>query len=218
MKPPALDLANRDLLRSHLHAEWLAAAVVPLKPAIPENLNMATPEMPISDPIQAAFEKLAASGAAKPTMRRLLDQTVSAVELADAPWLADIDAFVDETNREAAQNFASSFSRWRELYRSARREQDEAHQIQQKTSFKPGERKEAARRHFRATEELDMLERGQASNGSDFYTYRYLATEGFLPGYNFPRLPLYAFIPATKRAAVLQRPRFLAISSSVPTA
>lgn len=216
VKPPALDLANRDLLRSHLHAEWLAAAMVPLKPSIPENLNMATPEMPISDPIQAAFEKLAASGAAKPTMRRLLDQTVSAVELADAPWLADIDAFVDETNREAAQNFASSFSRWRELYRSARREQDEAHQIQQKTSFKPGERKEAARRHFRATEELDMLERGQASNGSDFYTYRYLATEGFLPGYNFPRLPLYAFIPATKRAAVLQRPRFLAISEFGP--
>ena len=61
-----------------------------------------------------------------------------------------------------------------------------------------------------------MLERGQASNGSDFYTYRYLATEGFLPGYNFPRLPLYAFIPATKRAAVLQRPRFLAISEFGP--
>ena len=216
VKPPALDLANRDLLRSHLHAEWLAAAVVPLKPSIPENLSMATPEMPVSGEIHAAFEKLVTSGAANATMRRLVEQTIGAVQLADAPWLADINAFVDETNREAAQNFASSFNRWRELYRSARREQEEAHQIQQKTSFKPGERKEAARRHFRATEELDMLERGQASNGSDFYTYRYLATEGFLPGYNFPRLPLYAFIPATKRAAVLQRPRFLAISEFGP--
>jgi superfamily II DNA/RNA helicase len=216
VKPPALDLANRDLLRSHLHAEWLAAAIVPLKPSIPENLSMATPEMPVSEEIEAAFAKLVASGAAKPTMRRLLEQTASAVELDDAPWLADVDAFVDETDREAAQNFAGSFGRWRELYQSARREQEEAHQIQQKTSFKQGERKEAARRHFRATEELDMLERGQASNGSDFYTYRYLATEGFLPGYNFPRLPLYAFIPATRRAAVLQRPRFLAISEFGP--
>ena len=216
VKPPALDLANRDLLRSHLHAEWLAMAVVPLKPSIPENLNMATPEMAISNEIESAFAKLVATGAAKATMRRLLERTASVVELADAPWLADIEAFVDETNREAAKSFAGSFGRWRELYQSARREQDEAHQIQQKTSFKPGERKEAARRHFRATEELDMLERGQASNGSDFYTYRYLATEGFLPGYNFPRLPLYAFIPATKRAAVLQRPRFLAISEFGP--
>jgi hypothetical protein len=31
---------------------------------------------------------------------------------------------------------------------------------------------------------------------SDFETYRYLAEQGFLPGYNFPRLPLMAFIPA----------------------
>ena len=216
VKPPALDLANRDLLKSHLHAEWLAAAVVPLKPSIPENLDMTDPEMPVSDEIASAFANLVASGAARPTMRRLLEQTVGAIDLADAPWLTQIDAFVEETDREAAQNFASSFDRWRELYRGARREQEEAHQIQQKTSFKPGERREAARRHFRATEELDMLERGQASNGSDFYTYRYLATEGFLPGYNFPRLPLYAFIPATKRAAVLQRPRFLAISEFGP--
>ncbi|MER8678813.1 DEAD/DEAH box helicase [Mesorhizobium sp. M1405] len=216
VKPPALDLANRDLLKSHLHAEWLAAAVIPLRPSIPENLNMADLEMPVSVEIATAFSHLAASGAARPTMRRLLEQTASAIDLADAPWLSDLNAFVEETDREAAQNFSRSFGRWRELYRSARREQEEAHQIQQKTSFKPGERKEAARRHFRATEELDMLERGQASNGSDFYTYRYLATEGFLPGYNFPRLPLYAFIPATKRAAVLQRPRFLAISEFGP--
>jgi hypothetical protein len=211
-----LDLANRDLLKSHLHAEWLAAAVVPLKPSIPENLDMTDPEMPVSQGISIAFSNLGASEAARPIMQRLLERTIGAIDLADAPWLADLGAFVEETDREAAQNFTRSFGRWRELYRSARREQDESHQIQQKTSFRPGERKEAARRHFRATEELDMLERGQASNGSDFYTYRYLATEGFLPGYNFPRLPLYAFIPATKRAAVLQRPRFLAISEFGP--
>lgn len=59
------------------------------------------------------------------------------------------------------------------------------------------------------------MEKGQSSSGSDFYTYRYLATEGFLPGYNFPRLPLYAFIPAAK-SAVLQRPRFLAIAEFGP--
>ncbi len=53
----------------------------------------------------------------------------------------------------------------------------------------------------------------------DFYTYRYLATEGFLPGYNFPRLPLYAYVPATAagaQGAYLQRARFLAISEFGP--
>ena len=33
---------------------------------------------------------------------------------------------------------------------------------------------------------------------SDFYSYRYFASEGFLPGYSFPRLPLSAFIPARR--------------------
>ena len=33
---------------------------------------------------------------------------------------------------------------------------------------------------------------------SDFYSYRYFASEGFLPGYSFPRLPLSAFIPGRR--------------------
>src|SRR5262249_13178890 len=56
---------------------------------------------------------------------------------------------------------------------------------------------------------------------SDFYSYRYFASEGFLPGYNFPRLPLSAFIPARKtkqREEYLSRPRFLAISEFGPRA
>jgi hypothetical protein len=56
---------------------------------------------------------------------------------------------------------------------------------------------------------------------SDFYSYRYFASEGFLPGYNFPRLPLSAFIPARRRRGgrdddFLSRPRFLAISEFGP--
>src|SRR5258707_13384278 len=53
--------------------------------------------------------------------------------------------------------------------------------------------------------------------------YRYFASEGFLPGYSFPRLPLAAFIPAERRTRngqgdYLQRPRFLAISEFGPGA
>ena len=55
---------------------------------------------------------------------------------------------------------------------------------------------------------------------SDFYTYRYLAAEGFLPGYNFPRLPLMAFIPGRRgkvaRDSFLSRPRFLGLSEFGP--
>jgi hypothetical protein len=82
------------------------------------------------------------------------------------------------------------------------------------------ERKNAKLEQAQANEQLALLERGKASGGSDFYTYRYLATEGFLPGYNFPRLPLYAYVPAVgaggPKAAYLQRARFLAIAEFGP--
>ena len=215
VRPPALDLANEDLLKSHLQAEWLAMAEAPLQASIPENLDMIDPNQPIAAGICDNLAKLAASGAARQRMRRLIEAMLPAVELKDAPWLKDVEAFVAETDAGAFAAFSASFDRWRTLHRSAREEQERAHAIQQRTGLKAGERTAAAARYRNASRELEILERGQSSSGSDFYTYRYLATEGFLPGYNFPRLPLYAFIPAAK-SAVLQRPRFLAIAEFGP--
>ena len=61
----------------------------------------------------------------------------------------------------------------------------------------------------------DSTERRQ----SDFNPYRYLASEGFLPGYSFPRLPLSAFVPGRRsRDDYLSRPRFLAVSEFGPGA
>ena len=60
------------------------------------------------------------------------------------------------------------------------------------------ERREAKARYGEAyTQQSLLLDSGPTSN-SDFYTYRYLAAEGFLPGYNFPRSPLMAFIPGRR--------------------
>ena len=116
----------------------------------------------------------------------------------------------------APQRFSDSFGRCRELYVGAQQERDEANVISKRTGLNQKERNDARNRYNRADQEIGMLERGETGNSSDFYTYRYLATEGFLPGYNFPRLPLYAFIPATRQHSILQRPRFLAISEFGP--
>lgn len=44
-----------------------------------------------------------------------------------------------------------------------------------------------------------------------------LRPKAFYPGYNFPRLPLYAFVPGEGKAgSFLQRARFLAISEFGP--
>jgi hypothetical protein len=59
-----------------------------------------------------------------------------------------------------------------------------------------------------------LTNRSEESVESDFYPYRYLASEGFLPGYNFPRLPLRALIPTGRDVHVIDRPRFLVGSST----
>jgi hypothetical protein len=57
---------------------------------------------------------------------------------------------------------------------------------------------------------------------TDFYSYRYLASEGFLPGYSFPRLPLRAYVPGRRGvrgdAEFIHRPRFIAIREFGPGA
>src|SRR5690606_17567948 len=91
-----------------------------------------------------------------------------------------------------------------------------AQEITRRMGLSQEQRAEAGARQHRANKQLELLDSGRASSGSDFYSYRYLATEGFLPGYNFPRLPLYAFIDAERGSTVLQRPRFLAIAEFGP--
>ncbi|RIV88365.1 DUF1998 domain-containing protein [Aurantiacibacter xanthus] len=217
VKPPALDLANRDLIASHIHAEWLAAAKAPLESSIPKNLDMDNTEgFPVAEEHMRAFDKVRRDAQLLADLKAILETVAPYVELEAFPDLADPQGLIESVIASADHNFDQTFERWRDLYRGALREQADADKVRNKTNVAPGERKSAASRYKLAADELEMLVHGRATNGSDFYTYRYLATEGFLPGYNFPRLPLYAFIPAMRGTAVLQRPRFLAISEFGP--
>ena len=82
------------------------------------------------------------------------------------------------------------------------------------------ERREAKARYDEAYTQRNLLLDSRPNMNSDFYTYRYLASEGFLPGYNFPRLPLMAFVPGRRenvaRDSFLSRPRFLGLSEFGP--
>ncbi|MGH7820632.1 MAG: Zn-binding domain-containing protein, partial [Candidatus Binatia bacterium] len=86
----------------------------------------------------------------------------------------------------------------------------------------PEERAKARQLRREAEDQLDLLTETERVFEADFYSYRYFASEGFLPGYSFPRLPLSAFIPGrvakTKNSEFLSRPRFLAISEFGPRA
>ncbi len=123
-------------------------------------------------------------------------------------------------SESAADRFNDAFSRWRQLYESAQGQLRDANRRSEMRGLSAQERREVRSEQLQANEQIALLERGTSSTGSDFYTYRYLATEGFLPGYNFPRLPLYAYVPAggggSSKATYLQRARFLAIAEFGP--
>src|SRR5262249_28646153 len=124
------------------------------------------------------------------------------------------------TIRSAHLVFDAAFERWRTLFRATRQQMELAHAIQMNAAADEKARREAKQRYDEARIQQELLLDIHAAMNSDFYAYRYLASEGFLPVYNFPRLPFLAYIPARRetigRDSFLSRPRFLGLSEFGP--
>lgn len=223
VRPPLLDLANRDLIESHLCAVWLACTELPLNPSIGELLVLSEKGRPLKDDVKAPMALPKVAEEARRRVRRVLNLLEEDLSPALAPWYRNRDLFADEVVERALSRFEQAFSRWRDLFLAAEQQRDAARRTMDDYSAPQNEKRAAQGRHAQAIDQLNLLQsetRNSNSPSSDFNTYRYLATEGFLPGYNFPRLPLMAYIPATSdgrgRQTYLQRPRFLALSEFGP--
>ncbi len=217
VRPPALDITNEELVRSHLHAVWLAEAKLALSPDIPEILDLKLSKYPLRADVLDVINQQDLVKTAGAPMKRVLDQILLSNEGKKPVWLGDPDDFVLEVATQSPKEFDRAFDRWRELYNSARMQLVEANSRSEITGLSGADRRKIKAAQMQASDQIAILEQGKATNGSDFYSYRYLATEGFLPGYNFPRLPLYAFVPGEgKGGSFLQRARFLAISEFGP--
>ena len=217
VRPPALDITNEELVRSHLHAVWLAEAKLALSPDIPEILDLKQANYPLKQDVLDVISRPGLVKTALAPMKRVLDQILASMDGKKPVWMADADDFILEVAVRAPKEFDRAFDRWRELYNSARTQLMEANSRSEITGLSGADRRKIKAAQMQASDQIAILEQGKATNGSDFYSYRYLATEGFLPGYNFPRLPLYAFVPGEGKAgSFLQRARFLAISEFGP--
>lgn len=217
VRPPALDIVNEELVRSHLHAVWLAESKLALSPDIPEILDLQKAKYPLKSEVLDNIQRPGLAVSARKPMKRILEQILASTVGSKPAWLGDVDDFIREVADGAPKEFDRAFDRWRDLYNSARTQLTEANARSEITGLSAADRRKVKMAQIQASDQIAVLEQGKASNGSDFYSYRYLATEGFLPGYNFPRLPLYAFVPGEGKAgSFLQRARFLAISEFGP--
>ena len=218
VKAPSLDLANRDLVESHLHAVWLAESRQELASDIPHVLDLQLNEQPLKLSLQQALRVTGLTQTASVAMKRILDSIADELPAERAPWAADRQAFAEEVSAGSLDRFKAAFGRWRQLYQTALQQLTDANRRSEIPGLSAKERRDVKVEQSQANEQLALLERGTSSFGSDFYSYRYLATEGFLPGYNFPRLPLYAYVPSAGngKGTFLQRARFLAIAEFGP--
>jgi superfamily II DNA/RNA helicase len=219
VRAPMLDLSNQDLVVSHLNAIWLAATGQKLESSISAVLATNENGQPVRADIRAALREPRVTQEASQRMRAMLRSMDDELTPEKAPWFEGVEATADAVAAGAADGFDHAFARWRDLMAAAASQRDAARRVMDDHSLSKPERDGAKVRHAQAIQQIELLLAGRATHSSDFYTYRYLATEGFLPGYNFPRLPLMAFIPgddARGKQTYLQRPRFLALSEFGP--
>jgi ATP-dependent helicase YprA (DUF1998 family) len=217
--PPRLELGNQDLVRAHAHSIWLAACSLNLGASMVDLIDIDAPGLPLRSTV---INTISSSSARSDAAAAITDVLSVTPEVTAAPWWKP--DWIADTVERAPARFNEAADRWRTLYREALNDLDNANKVLKEIGASEPAKRAARARIIEARAALDLL-RGQVDDiaQSDFYPYRYFASEGFLPGYSFPRLPLAAFIPADRKTAhgqgdYVQRPRFVAISEFGPGA
>jgi len=215
---PQIDLANEDMLHSHINAIWLSEAKMKLGNTLTEVIDISgqPPTLELLPDIQKVLLDFSIRQRALTRAARIISSIEKNIESSiwyTPDWLNDI-------LNQLPMQFQQSCERWRGLYKAALRQQEVQNKIILDVSRSQSDKDQAKRLRREAESQLELLTSSSGAIQSDFYSYRYFASEGFLPGYNFPRLPLSAFIPGRRlrsgKDEYLSRPRFLAITEFGP--
>lgn len=212
VRPPRLDIANEALLRAHAHAVWLACIRLPLGDSMDATIDTDLDALPLRANVASQIQLTE-------TMAREASRRIRQVLASDAPSLESAGLHVDDwiacVVDEAPSRFDAAFSRWRELYLAAQRQLRAAQTTLERARSRQ-QQAEAEQRQREALRQRNLLLRLDVSRDEgDFYPYRYLASEGFLPGYNFPALPVRVWVPR-RQGEYIPRPRFVALREFGP--
>jgi len=217
--PPRLDLGNEDLIRAHVHAVWLSETGLRLGNSLTEALD--TSNVVENYPLHANIaEHTQLSESRRRECRDACHRILqSCPEAVTGNWHSD--EWLETVLRNTPKEFDAACNRWREMFAAADHQLAEARAFidrSHQTRIARQEVDEARQREREALRQKDVLCcTNTKSFESDFYPYRYLASEGFLPGYNFPRLPVRAFVPTRgKEGDFISRARFLALNEFGP--
>ncbi|NMB13325.1 MAG: DEAD/DEAH box helicase [Firmicutes bacterium] len=218
--PPRIELANEDLIRAHVHAMLLSEAKISFDSSMTAVLDVtgSEPTLAVNESIASALRDPVILAQTKAAAQRVLNSLQEHLQRAD--WYTE--RWLDDCLNQAYVSFDRACNRWRDLFRSANAQAKINYAIQMDMSRSPRDKDRAKKLFDEAMYQRRLLGNEGKYEDSDFYPYRYFASEGFLPGYNFPRLPLSAYVPGRRgvggRSEYISRPRFLAISEFGPRA
>jgi hypothetical protein len=225
---PRMDLVNEELLLSHLNASILTRKPMSvLNNSLGDLVEKSNIETLVLK--QEIIDTLKISDSEKEKIllayKKVVDDTYFKNEFnrRRPSWFTDNWIKLNIDNFETS--FDRSLDRWRKLYRAAQNQIRSATLIIENRIYADShEKKREAYRSLRQAERQRDLLLNESSDGrrsnkdqSEFYPYRYLAAEGFLPGYNFTRLPIRSFMESEDGGGeFISRARFVALNEFGP--
>jgi hypothetical protein len=201
-------------LKSHIQATYLLEAGIDLKNSLTEIVDLSDKKLrlreEVRDRLQSGHQERCDSVAE--LFGRIMQ---SDPKLSNALTKETLSAIIAGTPKALDK----AMDRWRDLYRNAVQLRDDSRLVIDNPvhTRNSDEKKQAGRNERFAKNQIDGLRNeGDTYSFSEFYPFRYLASEGFLPGYNFTRLPIRTALESGETAQFLSRPRLLALREYGP--
>ena len=220
VEPPRLDLANRELLEAHLNAFVLSEVGLPqLHDSVLDLLEQDHPDLRLRADVRL---RLTLDAAARERLKSRFFVVLGGLgkELVGQRWFAP--DWLDKHLCALPETLDRCLDRWRALFREARATLTRASQRIESglLVFGSDEYRQQKRLLDQASIQLDLLrnkrETDTGTEMTEFYVFRYLASEGFLPGYNFTRLPVRVFVAEGDGGDYISRPRLVALREFGP--
>jgi superfamily II DNA/RNA helicase len=218
---PKLDLANKELLKTHLYALYLSElGLQEINRSIADIIDEDFPvELPIRDSLRIKIlngSTIQLKKNIEISFKKAVRDFLPLLEKENVSWYTD--NWIAHTISSFYNEFDKSLNRWRTLYQAAKVQLDEATSVIKSGLWKVNspEYKEADQNQRQATRQLTLLRNDERNSLTEFYPFRYFASEGFLPGYNFTRLPIRTYLQSAEAGEFLSRPRFIALREFGP--
>ena len=218
VQAPRIDLTNEELIRSHINATVLSFLnAEEFKPSLIDLIDISGGTYKLKSDIKAKYQDVIDSNFAD--IMLLILRVVANIDFKGIRWFND--DWLETQIRTVPDKLENALLRWRKMYLDALRQMNEAHETHISPVIKDTELKKLANiSYMRAKDRKSLLEnqsdKNKNSTLSEFYTFRYFASEGFLPGYNFTRLPIRVFLGGKDKNESISRPRFIGLKEFGP--